>query len=100
MVGKRFDLLINLIYYGDDAALACLYFLDIGNDLFVGTDICAQENNGHILVDQRNWSVLHFCSGIPFGMDVGNFFQLQRAFQRHRKGVAPAQVEEVAESTG
>ena len=39
--------------------------------------------------------MLEFAGGIAFGVDVGNFLQLQRAFQRERIAGAAAEIEDV-----
>jgi hypothetical protein len=39
--------------------------------------------------------VLHLGRRVAFGVDVADFLQLQRPFQRRREVVQPAQVEEV-----
>jgi hypothetical protein len=48
---------------------------------------------GKILVDQRIGAVLHFAGGIAFGVNVGNFLQLERAFERDRIVNAAAEKE-------
>jgi hypothetical protein len=40
--------------------------------------------------------VLHLARGIAFGVDVGNFLQLQRAFHRQREAGAAPHVKNVA----
>ncbi len=40
------------------------------------------DHHRQIFVDQRVRAVLHLARGIAFGVDVGNFLQLQRAFER------------------
>ena len=74
---------------GDDDAVAGLHFLDVGDALFVaghgsGIGLVArgQDDDRQIFVDQGVGAVLHFAGRIAFGVDVGNFLQLERAFER------------------
>ena len=53
------------------------------------------EHAGRVLVDQRDRPVLHLGGRVAFGVDVADFLELERAFQRRREIVLPAQVEEV-----
>ena len=71
--------------HADDAAAARLNFLDVGHDLVKYLCVFLRyDDNGHAVVDQRDVAVLHLCSWQPFGMNVADFLQLERAFQRHR----------------
>ena len=47
------------------------------------------------MIDQRDRAVLHFGGRITFGVDVGNFLELQRPFERDREIVLPAKKEKV-----
>src|SRR5258705_12452712 len=40
------------------------------------------DDDRKIFVDERVGPVLHLAGGISFGVNVGDFFQLQRAFER------------------
>ena len=42
-------------------------------------------------VDQGVGAVLHLSGGIAFGVDVGDFFQLERAFEGDRVMDAPSE---------
>src|SRR3546814_3834115 len=42
------------------------------------------DDHRHILVDEGDGAVLQFARCIAFGMDIADFLQLQRAFQRQR----------------
>ena len=50
----------------------------------------------HRLVDERDGAVLHLARRVAFGMDVGDLFELQRAFEGDRVVDAAPEVEEVA----
>ena len=54
------------------------------------------HDDRHRLVDQRDRPVLHLARGIAFGVDVADFLELQRAFQRQRIVRAAAQIQHVA----
>ena len=43
-----------------------------------------EHDHGQVLIDQRVGAVLHLAGGIAFGVDVGNFLELERAFERDR----------------
>ena len=53
------------------------------------------DNHRHVLVDQRDRPVLELAGGITFGVDIGNFLKLQRAFERDRKARAAAEIKHV-----
>ena len=53
------------------------------------------RDDGHLLVDERDRAVLHLPGRIAFGVDVGDFLQLQRAFERDRIVDAAAEIQEV-----
>ena len=42
------------------------------------------DDDGDVLVDQRDGPVLQFARRIALGVDVGNFLELQGAFERDR----------------
>ena len=39
-------------------------------------------DDGHILVNECQWAMLEFAGGIGLSVDVGDFLELQGAFQR------------------
>ena len=80
---------------GDDAAAPTTNFLDIGNDLFVLKAGGCNDHDRHPLGNQRDGAVLHLRRGQPLCMNVADFLELQRAFQRYGVVVASAQVEPV-----
>ena len=59
--------------------------------MIVGRD----GDHRHVLVDERDRAVLHLAGRIAFGVDVGDFLELQRAFERDRIVDAAAEVQEV-----
>ena len=87
---------------GDDDAVARFHFLQVGDGFFVaqhrgGIGFVARGDHDHrkIFVDQRVGAVLHFAGRIAFGVDVGNFLQLQRAFERDGVVDAAAEIEKI-----
>ena len=53
------------------------------------------RDDRHLLVDQRDRTVLHFPGRVPFGVDVRDFLQLQRSFERNRIVDAATEEQEV-----
>src|SRR5262249_61511620 len=47
-------------------------------------------------VDQRYRSVLELAGSVALGVDVGNFLELKRAFERDRKARAATKIKNVA----
>ena len=95
----------QLIAFGDDGdhdAVARLDFLDVRNALLIprhGFRIVfvarSQHDDGKILIDQRVGAVLHFAGGIALGMNVGNFLELQRAFEGDGEVDAASEIQEI-----
>ena len=65
-------------------AAAGTHFLQVGFQFFQQFVVWRNHDYRHIGIHQRQRAVLQLAGGVGFGMDVGNFFQLQRAFQRNR----------------
>src|ERR1039458_7644440 len=89
--------------YGDDLTGARGDFLDVGQRLFVALDGVAvglvfggEDDDGEGLVEEGVGAVLHLAGGVAFGVDVGNFLELERAFERDGVVDAAAEEEEVA----
>src|ERR1039458_2866404 len=87
---------------GDDAAGAGGDFLDVGEGLLVLEDggrvggvLGGDADDGEGLVDEGVGAVLHLAGGVAFGVDVGDFFQLERAFEGDGVVDAAAEEEEV-----
>ena len=102
VVGDLARELVALGHDGDDDAVARFDFLDIGTALFVarhglGIGLVArgEHHDRKILVDQGVRAVLHFAGGVAFGVNVGNFLELQRAFERDRVVDAARQIEKI-----
>ena len=96
VIGKRLHLRISFGDHRHNLAFAGFHFLDVAHYLFVGTVLSSDKNHRHLLVNQGDWSVLHFCCWIPFCMDVGDLLQLQGSFQGHWEIVSSAQIQHVA----
>ena len=54
------------------------------------------DDDRHVLVNERDGSMLHLARGIAFGMDVGNLLELQRPLERDGIGKTATQVKHVA----
>ena len=80
---------------GDELATAGLHFLHVRLDL----DVCpvprGHDDDGHVLVDQRDRAVLHLGGRKTLGVHIADLFQLQRAFHSYRKTVSAPEIEEV-----
>ena len=55
----------------------------------------AQDDDGHVLVDERDGAVLHLPGRIALGVDVRDLFELERALERDREAGAAAQKQHV-----
>ena len=73
-------------------AAARLDFLEVGLQLVEQRIVGRDGDHRHVAVDQRQRAVLEFAGRVGFGVDVGDFLELQRAFQGDR--VMPAAAEE------
>ena len=87
---------------GDDAAGAGGDFLDVAEGLFVLEDgagvvgvLGGDADDGEGFVDEGVGAVLHFAGGVAFGVDVGDFLELERAFEGDGVMDAAAEEEEV-----
>src|SRR6266481_2973183 len=80
----------------EDAAAARLDFLHVREALLVDRVLRQQDDDGNLLVDERDRAVLHLAGGVTFGVDVRDLLQLERALERDREVDAAAEVEEVA----
>ena len=83
-------------------SVARFHFLDVGYRLFVaghggGVGFIARGDDDYrqIFVNQGVGAVLHFAGGIAFGVDVGNFFQFERAFEGDGVVDAASEVEKI-----
>ena len=94
-VSSSFSVVVALGGDGDDRAAARLGFLDVAEHLLEHVIVWRDGDDRHLLVDERDRAVLHLAGRIAFGVDVGDFLQLQRAFERDRIVDAAAEIEEV-----
>ena len=80
---------------GDDLASASLDFADIADDLVEERILRGDDHDRHVFVDEGNRAVLHFCSGVAFGVNVADFLELQRTFHGDRVAEVATEVQEV-----
>ena len=80
----------------DDLAAACGNLLHVRDRLLEHAIVRRNHDHRHGLVDERDRPMLELAGGIAFGMDVRNFLELERTFQRDRKARAPTEIENVA----
>ena len=57
----------------------------IGFDFVQQTVVRRDDDDGHVFVHQCQRAIVSPACGIGFGVDVGDFFQLQRAFESDRE---------------
>src|SRR6186997_747672 len=57
-------------------------FLHVADHLFKHVVVWSNCDDRHTLIDQRDRPVLHLSCRVPFGVDVGNFLELQCALER------------------
>ena len=96
------DVLVADYGDGDDAAGAGGYFLDVAEGFFVLQDrrrvvgvFGGDADYGERFVDEGVGAVLHFAGGVALGVDVGDFLQLERAFEGDGVMDAAAEEEEI-----
>ena len=74
-----------MISFSDEKfAAARADFLHIGFDFVQQAVVGCDDDDGHIFVHQGKRPVLQFAGRIGFGVDVGDFLQLQRTFEGNR----------------
>ncbi len=71
---------------------ACVDFFDIGLQLLQQLIAWCDGDDRHGFSDQGQGAMLQLAGGIAFGVDVADFFQLQRTF--HGNGVMHATAQE------
>ena len=94
-IGEGLDAGVAFGDDGDDAASACLDFLNVAHELVVEHVLRGDDHHGHLVVDEGDGAVLHFGSGVSFGMDIADFLELQRTFEGYGIVVTATQVKEV-----
>ena len=77
----------------DEAAATCLYDFKVADDFFGELVVFDEGDDGHVFVHQRQRAVFEFAGGVGFGVDVGEFFQFERAFGGERVVFAAPEVE-------
>ena len=65
-------------------AAARAHFLQVRLQLLEERVLGGDRDHGHVLVHQRERPVLQFSRGVGFGVDVGDFLELERPFHRDR----------------
>ena len=65
----------------EEFAAACTDFLHVGFYFVQQAVVRGNHDNGHVLVHQSQWAVFQLTRRISFGVDIGNLFQLQCAFE-------------------
>src|SRR5271165_7125039 len=87
---------------GDDDAVAGFDFFYVGDAFFVACDgigivfvAGGEDDDREIFVDEGVGAVLHFSGGIAFGVDVGDFFEFEGAFERDGIVNAATQVKKI-----
>src|SRR5438874_2819345 len=96
LVGELREPRIPLGHDRDHPAAAGLHLLHVGYDLLVDGVLRREEDDRHEIVDQGDRAVLHLGRGIALRLEVGNLLELEGALERHRKVVAPPEVEHLA----
>src|SRR5208337_3042908 len=102
MVSSFADFLVAVSGDSDHRTRTSFYFLQVRQRLFIAQDrarvvlvVCGQNDNGQVLIDERVGSMLHLAGRITFGVDIGNFLQLQRTFQCDRIVHAASEKEKI-----
>ncbi len=95
MICLRSDELVALCRQRRDDAAARFCLFHLADHLLVQAVLKGDAQHRHLLVDERNWPMLHLASRVAFGMDVADFLQLQRAFKGNRIVDAAPQEQEV-----
>ena len=95
MIAIPLDLRISLRGHHNHLAAARPHLFNVADDFVVLTAFGGDEHHRHPLADECDRAMLHFGGGHSFGMDVADFLQLQRPFQRDRIMVASPQEQPV-----
>ena len=94
-IGQGFKLLLSLTDERNDRRAPRLDFHQIAHGFFVQSVPRGQHHHRHVFVDQGNGAMFHFSRRISFRVDVGNFFELECAFQRNRIIDPTSEIEKV-----
>ena len=76
-------------------AAARAHFLDVRFQLFEQNIVGRNRDHRHLIGNQRERAVLQFTRRIGFCVDIRDFFQLKRTFERDRKMPAASQEQRV-----
>ena len=77
----------------DEAAAARLHDFEVAADFFGEGVVFDERQHRHVFVNQRQRPVFEFACRVRFGVDVGQFFQFERAFGGDGVVFAAAEVE-------
>src|SRR5713226_8759031 len=95
VIGLLGDFVISLCCYSNDDPVPYFDFFDVTHRLSINSVLRRKYNHGHFGIDQSDRPMLHFACWIAFCMDVGDLFELQRAFHCNWVMNAAAKVEEI-----
>ena len=91
--GQASQFMVTFGGYADDLTLAGHDFLHIAGGLVVVTALGTDDHHRHILIDERDGSMLHFTRGIALGVNVADLLQFQRALQGDGVVLSPTEIE-------
>src|SRR5260370_6966932 len=80
----------------NDFSLTRGYFLHVGQSLLEYWVVRRDDDHRHVFIDERNRAVLELACGVPFGVNIGDFFELERPLERHRKAGPATGIEDIA----
>lgn len=93
------DLRVALHGDADDHGVPRLDLLDVAEHLLVHVVLGGQGDDRHALDDEGEGAVLELASGVGFGVDIGDFLELERAFEGHGVVERAADEEDVLAET-
>ena len=95
MVRELGDALVTFGDHSQHATAPRLHLFEVGDDLLVNAVAGGDEHDRHHLVNQRDGTMLHLRGWISLRMDVSDFLELQRPFERDRKVATATEIERV-----
>jgi hypothetical protein len=69
----------------DDMRVACAHFLDVADDFLIDMRGCGDADQRCLWIQQSDGAMFEFSGGKAFGVDVGDLFELECAFECGRK---------------
>ena len=81
----------------DQSSAASGDFLHVRDRFFAHGVIGSDDDHRHVLVDERDRPMFQLPRRIAFGMNIGNFLEFQRPFERQGIGRAAAEIKHVAD---